>query len=112
MGLKKPRKPILGGYFAGEVESVGKDVSKFKIGDQIFGTTKLRFGAYGEYVCLPASYTLAPKPNNVSFEEAAAIPLGRAECTSYFEKRKYPERRKSFNKWCRRQHWYFWSADC
>ena len=61
MGLKKPRKPVLGGYFAGEVESVGKDVSKFKIGDQIFGTTKLRFGAYGEYVCLPASYTLAPE---------------------------------------------------
>jgi NADPH:quinone reductase-like Zn-dependent oxidoreductase len=76
MGLIKPKKQILGGYFAGEVESVGKDVSKFKKGDQIFGTTKLRMGAYGEYVCLPASYTLVPKPRNVSFEEAAAVPLG------------------------------------
>ncbi len=76
MGLIKPKKQILGGYFAGEVESVGKDVSKFKKGDQVFGTTRLRLGAYGEYVCLPASYTLVPKPYNMSFEEAAAVPLG------------------------------------
>jgi len=76
LGLTKPKKQILGGYFAGEVESVGKDVSQFKKGDQIFGATKLRLGAYGEYVSLPANYTLVPKPNNVRFEEAAAVPLG------------------------------------
>jgi NADPH:quinone reductase-like Zn-dependent oxidoreductase len=76
LGLIRPKKKILGGYFAGEVESVGKDVSKFKQGDQVFGSTKLRLGAYGEYVCLPDSYTLVPKPYNVSFEEAAAVPLG------------------------------------
>jgi len=57
MGIKKPKRQILGGYFAGEVESVGKDVSKFTSGDQVFGTTNLRFGAYGEYLCLPVSYT-------------------------------------------------------
>ncbi|MGB5535908.1 MAG: NAD(P)-dependent alcohol dehydrogenase, partial [Thiogranum sp.] len=76
MGLTRPRNHILGGYFSGEIEAVGKDVSKFKKGDQIFGTTKLRMGAYGEYVCLPASYTIVPKPHNISFEEAAAVPLG------------------------------------
>ena len=86
MGLIKPKKQILGGYFAGEVESVGKDVSKFKKGDQIFGTTKLRMGAYGEYVCLPASYTLVPKPRNVSFEEAAAIPLGGLNALHFLRK--------------------------
>lgn len=75
-GLIKPRKRILGGYFAGVVESVGKAVSKFKKGDQIFGATGLRFGAYGEYLCLPAGYTLVKKPDNISFEEAAAVPLG------------------------------------
>ncbi len=58
------------------MESVGKDVSKFKKGDQVFGTTKLRLGAYGEYVSLPASYTIVPKPYNLSFEAAAAVPLG------------------------------------
>ena len=86
MGFIKPKKQILGGYFAGEVESVGKDVSKFKKGDQIFGTTKLRMGAYGEYVCLPASYTLVPKPHNVSFEEAAAVPLGGLNALHFLRK--------------------------
>jgi NADPH:quinone reductase-like Zn-dependent oxidoreductase len=47
MGIRKPRKPILGGYFSGEIESVGKDVSKFKEGDAVFGSTQLRMGAYG-----------------------------------------------------------------
>ena len=61
LGLKKQKKQILGGYFAGEVESTGKDVSKFKKRDQVFGATKMRLGAYGEYLCLPASYKqLAP----------------------------------------------------
>jgi len=85
-GLIKPKKQILGGYFAGEVESVGKDVSKLKMGDQVFGTTKLRLGAYGEYVCLPASYTLVPKPYNMSFEEAAAVPLGGLNALHFLRK--------------------------
>ena len=85
-GLFKPGKHVLGGYFAGEVESVGKNVSKFKKGDQVFGTTKLRLGAYGEYVCLPASYTMVPKPNNVSFAEAAAIPLGGLNALHFLRK--------------------------
>jgi len=75
-GLTRPRRQILGGYFSGEVESVGKDVKEFSKGDAVFGAAGLRFGAYGEYVALPASYTIAAKPANMSFEEAAAVPLG------------------------------------
>jgi len=86
MGLTKPKKSILGGYFAGEVQSVGRGVSTFKTGDQIFGATRLRLGAYGEYVCLPASYTLVPKPHNVSFEEAAAVPLGGLNALHFLRK--------------------------
>jgi NADPH:quinone reductase-like Zn-dependent oxidoreductase len=86
MGVTKPKKQVLGGYFAGEVETVGKDVLKFKKGDQVFGTTNLRFGAYGEYVCLPANYTIVPKPHNMSFEEAAAVPLGGLNALHFMRK--------------------------
>ena len=88
LGLIKPKKQVLGGYFAGEVESVGKYVTKFNKGDQVFGATRLRLGAHGEYVCLPASYTIVPKPNNLSFEEAAAVPLGGLNALHFMRKAK------------------------
>ena len=86
MGVTRPKKQVLGGYFSGEVETAGKDVLKFKKGDQVFGTTNLRFGAYGEYVCLPAKYTIVPKPHNMSFEEAAAVPLGGLNALHFMRK--------------------------
>ena len=86
MGVTRPKKQVLGGYFSGEVETVGKDVLKFKKGDQVFGTTNLRFGAYGEYVCLPANYTIVRKPHNMSFEEAAAVPLGGLNALHFMRK--------------------------
>lgn len=76
LGIRKPKRQILGGYFSGEIESVGKNVTSFSAGDQVFGSAGLRLGAYGEYVALPASYTIVSKPTNMSFEEAAAVPLG------------------------------------
>ncbi len=76
MGLRRPEKPVLGGYFAGEIEAVGTGVTRFQRGDQVFGTAGLRMGAYGEYLCLPARYTIVTRPENMSFEEAAAVPLG------------------------------------
>ena len=75
-GLRRPRRQILGGYFSGTIESLGKDVTLLREGDQVFGTTGLRFGAYGEYVALPASHTIVAKPCNMSFTDAAAVPLG------------------------------------
>lgn len=86
LGVMKPKRQILGGYFSGEVESVGHNVSKFKRGDQIFGNTQFRFGAYGEYMCLPASYTIVMKPHNVSFVEAAAIPMGGLNALHFLRK--------------------------
>jgi NADPH:quinone reductase-like Zn-dependent oxidoreductase len=86
LGIKKPKRQILGGYFAGEVESFGKDVTRFKAGDQVFGSAQLRMGSYGEYLCLPANYTIGPKPKNLSFAEAAAAPLGGFNALHYMRK--------------------------
>ena len=83
LGVRRPKRQILGGYFSGEIAAVGKDVTRFSPGDQVFGAARLRLGAYAEYVALPASYTIVPKPSNMSFAEAAAVPLGGlTRCTS------------------------------
>ncbi|RRR70694.1 MAG: NAD(P)-dependent alcohol dehydrogenase [Candidatus Viridilinea halotolerans] len=76
LGFTRPRNPILGNILAGEVEAVGRHVSRFRVGDQVYAFTMLRFGAYAEYTCLPESVVIASKPQNLSFEEAAAIPYG------------------------------------
>ena len=75
-GVFRPRRRILGLYFAGEVESVGSGVTRLSEGDAVFGGTGLRLGAYGEYVAVPADSTIIAKPKNMSFAEAAAVPLG------------------------------------
>ena len=76
LGITRPREKILGGYFSGIVESVGKKVTTFKKGDEVFGSAGLRLGAHAEYLCLPAASTIVSKPHQTSFEAAAAVPLG------------------------------------
>lgn len=79
-GLFRPKKKILGHELAGTIEEIGNEVSKFKVGDRVFGTTTmLNTGSYAEYICLPQKCkhnVLELKPNNLSFKEAAALPVG------------------------------------
>lgn len=72
-GLRKPKKQILGSDIAGRIEAIGKNVSLFKTGDEVYGDLSGRWGGFAEYVCAPEK-SLALKPAGMSFEEAAAIP--------------------------------------
>lgn len=71
-GLRKPKMTTLGSELTGEIVAIGKDVKRFKVGDQIFGTTA-DFGAHAEYICLPEDAALIKKPANMTYEQAAAL---------------------------------------
>jgi NADPH:quinone reductase-like Zn-dependent oxidoreductase len=75
-GLRRPKQPILGMELAGDIEAVGKTVTRFQKGDQVWGTLRERSGAYAEYICLPENARLVKKPVDITFDEAASVPFG------------------------------------
>ena len=85
-GWNKPKINILGSELAGEVEAVGKDVTKFKAGDQVFAYLGMNMGANAEYVCIPESGSVALKPVSLSYEEASTLPYGAIMATSLLGK--------------------------
>jgi NADPH:quinone reductase-like Zn-dependent oxidoreductase len=88
LGLRKPKKAIPGMVLAGEVEAVGKEVKKFKKGDQIYAYDITRLCTYAEYACLPANSAVACKPSTLTYEEAAAIPFGGVTALHFLKKGK------------------------
>ncbi|MDO8847669.1 MAG: NAD(P)-dependent alcohol dehydrogenase [Coriobacteriia bacterium] len=88
-GIIRPRQPVLGQELAGDIESVGKDVTSLERGERVFAATGVGLGAYAEYVCLrenPQTGALSSMPINLSYEEAAAVPYGGGEALAFLRK--------------------------
>ena len=86
MGLLKPRINILGQELAGVIKATGKDVTRFKIGEKIFAQTDMNLGAHAEYICLSQNQSIAKMPPNISFEDAASLPVGGLNALHFLKK--------------------------
>ena len=86
LGFRKPRKSILGMVLSGIVEDIGSKVTQFQIGEKIYAHAFMRFGAYAEYICLPEKSAVTIMPENLTFEEAAAIPYGGTLALYFLQK--------------------------
>ena len=88
LGVSRPRQPILGSELAGEIESVGKDVRKFKVGDQVFAFSGAGLGCHAEYKCMSENAAVALKPPNLTYDEAAALPFGGTTALDFLRRGK------------------------
>jgi NADPH:quinone reductase-like Zn-dependent oxidoreductase len=91
LGFTKPRRPVLGTVFSGIVEQIGEAVTRFKVGDEVYGTTGLKQGCHAGYLCISENKVITNKPENASFEEAAAIPFGGQTAIYFLRKGKIAE---------------------
>jgi len=99
IGYSKPRNPILGMVFSGEIDSIGTNSTEFNLGDAIFGitvknATSMNFGTYAEYICIPKDCVFTSKPSKITHETAAAIPYGFLIAMDYLKRGKLDKANK------------------
>ncbi len=87
-GITKPKQPILGSELAGVIESVGSNVSNFKVGDHVFAFSDAALGCHAEYKCMPHTGLIALKPVNCSYDEAAALSFGGTTALDFLRRAK------------------------
>ena len=87
-GISKPKQPILGSELAGVIESIGKDVAKFKVGDQVFAFSDASMGCHAEYKCMPQDGAVVLKPPSLSYDEAAALSFGGTTALDFLRRGK------------------------
>lgn len=85
-GLFRPKHKVLGQELSGTIEAIGSEVTTHAVGDKVFAPTQMKLGAYAEYICLPADHAIAPKPTNMSFEEAATLSTGGLNALYFLRK--------------------------
>ena len=88
LGVFRPRQPILGSELAGTIETVGQNVKKFKVGDPVFAFSGIGMGGYAEYKCMPEDGAVALKPNNLTYDEAAALSFGGTTALDFLKRGK------------------------
>ena len=93
-GLNKPKINILGSEFAGEIEALGQAVESFQVGDQVYGYLGMQMGANAEYICISENGTVAIKPSNMNYKEAATLPYGGVMALSLLRKANIKEHKK------------------
>lgn len=90
MGIRKPRNPIIGEVFAGEIEFAGSDIKRFKVGDPVFGFTGFSLGAYADYKCMKEKDSkrgcLAVKPKNINYEDSTSAAYGGLLAVQFLDK--------------------------
>jgi NADPH:quinone reductase-like Zn-dependent oxidoreductase len=86
LGISGPRQPILGSELAGAVESIGKDVKRFQVGDLVFAFADIKMGCHAQYKCMPQDGAVVAKPPNLTFEQAAAMSFGGTTALHYLKK--------------------------
>ena len=93
-GIYRPKITVLGSEFSGEIETEGKDVKDFKTGDKVFGLSTSKFGTHAEYVCIAESGSIALKPDNLTFEEAAGVCDGMFLAIAYMREIDFSKKKK------------------